>query len=98
MTTPAPRFGTRCYQPSSLPLRPKPTTRVTFAYELTSIVICLDASSTVTSTFGNLGRHHSVDGAVCALDRMGGMVRRYLSALIEPVPGAAATNPSKGGP
>ena len=98
MTTPAPRFGTRCYQPSALPLRPKPTTRVTFAYELTSIVICLDASSTVTSTFGNLGRHHSVDGAVCALDRMGGMVRRYLSALIEPVPGAAATNPSKGGP
>eukprot|EP00562_Extubocellulus_spinifer_P012451 CAMPEP_0178553684 /NCGR_PEP_ID=MMETSP0697-20121206/7943_1 /TAXON_ID=265572 /ORGANISM="Extubocellulus spinifer, Strain CCMP396" /LENGTH=1008 /DNA_ID=CAMNT_0020186607 /DNA_START=94 /DNA_END=3116 /DNA_ORIENTATION=- len=100
MTTPAPRFGTPMLPTifASAPSQANDESDVTLAYELTSIVICLDASSTVTSTFGNLGRHHSVDGAVCALDRMGGMVRRYLSALIEPVPGAAATNPSKGGP
>lgn len=92
----------RCYQPPSLPLRPKPTTRVTFAYEMTSLVLCLDASSTITSTFGNLGTAASrsssddgEDGAICALDRLGGMVRRYLTALVEPVPGAVATNTTK---
>ena len=92
--------GPRCYQPPSLPLRPKPTTRVTFAYEMTSLVICLDASSTVTSTFGNLGISppnsssfgSGDDGAICALDRFGGMVRRYLTALVEPVPAASAIN------
>jgi hypothetical protein len=91
--------GLRCYRPPSLPLRPKPTTRVTFAYEMTSLVICIDASSTITSTFGNLGVNASNsaldvsdDGAICALDRLGGMVRRYLTALVEPVPCAAAIN------
>ena len=92
----------RCYQPPSLPLRPKPTTRVTFAYEMTSLVLCLDASSTITSTFGNLRTAASrsssddgEDGAICALDRLGGIVRRYLTALVEPVPGAVATNTTK---
>lgn len=92
--------GPRCYQPPSLPLRPKPTTRVTFAYEMTSLVICLDASSTVTSTFGNLGVSATSsssfgiddDDAICALDRFGGMVRRYLTALVEPVPAASGIN------
>ena len=87
----------RCYQPPSLPLRPKPTTRVTFAYEMTSLVLCLDASSTITSTFGNLRSANDGEdnGAICALDRLGGMVRRYLTALVEPVPGAVATNTTK---
>ena len=82
-------YGPRCHQPLSLPLRPRTTTRITFAYEITSMVICLDASSTLTSTFGNFGSHPDADGAVCALDRIGNMVRRYLTALVQPIPGAS---------
>ena len=40
----------RCYQPRHLPLPLNPNTRVTFAYELTSIAIVVDASPSLTST------------------------------------------------
>lgn len=40
----------RCHQPRHLPLPLNPNTRVTFAYELTSIAIVVDASPSLTST------------------------------------------------
>lgn len=40
----------RCHQPRHLPLPLNPNTRVTFAYELTSIAIVIDASPSLTMT------------------------------------------------
>ena len=46
-----------CHQPllSDWPLHLNFRTRVSFAYELTRMVFCIDASPTLTSTFGNTG-------------------------------------------
>lgn len=42
-----------CHQPySNLPFTVSQNTTITFAYILTSMVICIDASPTITSTFG----------------------------------------------
>ena len=63
-----------CHQPKELPLQLNfNKSIVTFAYEMTRMVFCIDASPTLTSTFGNTG-HTSLDGAVCALDRLDAMV------------------------
>jgi hypothetical protein len=74
-----------CHQPLKLPLQLNFNTRVTFAYEMTRMVFCVDASPTLTSTFGNTG--HS-DGAVCAVDRLEKMVRTYFNGLVVPITGA----------
>lgn len=73
-----------CHQPMDLPLHLNFNTRVSFAYELTSMVFCIDASPTLTSTFGNTG--HS-DGAICAMDRLEKMVRTYFKGLVVPIAG-----------
>lgn len=75
-----------CHLPSKLPLKLSFNTRVAFAYELTRIVLCIDASPTLTSTFGNTGH---VDGAICAMDRLEKMIRTFLNGLVEPISGAA---------
>jgi len=75
-----------CHQPSELPLKLNFNTRVAFAYELTRIVFCIDASPTLTSTFGNTGH---VDGAICAMDRLGKMVQMFFNGLVQPIAGAA---------
>lgn len=74
--------GFYCHQPRKLPIRLNFNTRVTFAYEMTRMVFCIDASPTLTSTFGNTG--HS-DGAICAMDRLEKMVRTYFNGLVVPI-------------
>lgn len=76
-----------CHQPSRLPLRVTSQTRVAFAYDLVSMVFCLDASPTLTSSLGSMNMHMD-DGFICPVDRLGMMVRTYFSALIRPVDGS----------
>jgi hypothetical protein len=60
-----------CSEPSRLPLRINSTTRVSFAYEITRIVFLVDASPSMTSTFG-VTQTGSADEACCCcpLDRL----------------------------
>ena len=67
-----------CYAPSKLPLQLTFTTRVAFVYELTRMVLCIDASPTLTATFGNLGTSQKhQDNTVCPMDRLEKMMRIY---------------------
>lgn len=84
----------KCYQPRSLPLSLSPNTRVAFAYELTSIAILVDASSSLTSTlgimdnFGGIGEGKSSipSNDYCVpLDRLGPLIKTYLQGLVKPI-------------
>jgi hypothetical protein len=83
-----------CHQPPQLPLRLNPSTRVYFAYETTRIAFCLDASPTLTSTFGfSSGANDSEnDSACCPMDRLADMVRTFFASLVEPEQVPATTN------
>ena len=70
-----------CHQPSQLPLRLSPTTRVSFAYEMTKIAFCLDASPTLVSMFGV---SHD-DDSCCSLDRIPEMAKLFFESLIKPI-------------
>ena len=70
----------RCHQPSYLPLTLNPNTRVSFAYELTSIAIVLDASPSLTSSIGL-----REDDCCVLLDRLGPLITTYLIGLIQPI-------------
>jgi hypothetical protein len=85
------------YQPNRLPLRLNPSTRVFFAYETTRIVFCLDASPTLTSTFGfGGGSGTSTDrnnsSACCPIDKLTEMVRTFFTALTIPEQVPSTTN------
>jgi hypothetical protein len=83
-----------CHQPLTLPLKISSSSHVFFAYETTRIAFCLDASPTLTSTFGFSGRtpaHSSnngggIIGGCCPLDRLVPMARVFFSSLVKPVP------------
>ncbi|KAL7554217.1 hypothetical protein ACHAWF_017632 [Thalassiosira exigua] len=92
--------GRRCHQPRHLPLTLSPNTRVAFAYELTSIVILLDASPSLTSTVGVSGMTCDLedfgeekgrappptdDGCCVPLDRLGRLIKAYLLGLVKPI-------------
>ena len=95
-----------CHQPLCLPLTLSPSTRVTFAYELTSIVILVDASPSLVSTCGmpwmmqidddEFGEKKSGtpsvihDNCCVPLDRLGRLLKTYLVGLVQPI----AVNPS----
>lgn len=55
----------RCYQPRHLPLHLNPNTRVTFAYELTSIAIVVDASPSLTATITSLNNNNMNSDSYC---------------------------------
>jgi hypothetical protein len=75
-----------CYQPQDLPLRCNPSTKVSFGYEKTRIAFCVDASASLTSTFGvNGSRPSGNDNIFCPLDRLPEMARIFFSSLIEPI-------------
>ncbi|KAL3923663.1 MAG: hypothetical protein SGILL_001528, partial [Bacillariaceae sp.] len=79
---------TLCYQPQDLPLKCNPSTRIYFGYEVTRIAFCVDASSSLTSTFGVMGRSGSWNRnktPLCPLDRLPVMARKFFEALAEPV-------------
>ena len=75
-----------CYQPQDLPLRCNPSTKVSFGYEKTRIAFCVDASASLTSTFGVNGSRPSGTGNIlCPLDRLPEMARIFFNSLIEPI-------------
>ena len=80
-----------CHEPPRLPLRLNPASRLFFAYEVTRVVFCLDASPTLTSTFGGID---SADGSCCPMDRVASMARTFFKALVEPID--APSIPQKG--
>ena len=82
---------TRCHEPPKLPLRLSPASRVFFSYEMTRIAFCLDASPTLTSTYGFTG---GTDGSCCPMDRLAGMVRTFFTSLVEPVQAPSTTDKS----
>ena len=63
-----------CYAPRRFPLRLDHSTRLSFAYEMTRIAFCLDASPTLVSTYGD----NPNLGYCCPLDRLPGMVETFL--------------------
>lgn len=81
---------TACYQPKKLPLRFNPSTRMFFAYEVTRIAFCVDASYSLTSTFGVGG---SSNNPCCPLDRLPEMARTFFNSLVLPVPASSMTDP-----
>ena len=93
-----------CYQPASLPLRLNPSTRLFFTYEVTRIVFCVDASPSMTSTFGAAQGSSSSspwtssnvtgNGPCCPLDRLPEMARTFFASLVEPI---SAPSLSEGG-
>ena len=80
--------STFSYKPAKLPLRVNPSTRMFFAYEVTRIAFCVDASPSATSTFGITGGSNifGLNSTVCCpLDRIGPMARTYFQSLVDPV-------------
>ena len=66
-----------------LPLKLNPQTRVFFAYETTRIAVCLDASPTLTSTFGFASND---DMAVCCpMDRFIEMSKTFWTSIVMPI-------------
>ena len=65
------------HQPPHLPIRLTQATRVSFAYEMTRMALVLDASPTLVSAFGA----SDTDEYVCAMDRVAGMVQKFLAGL-----------------
>lgn len=75
-----------CHQPTRLPLRIASSSNILFAYETTRVAFCLDASPTLTSTFGFAGRPmDALDTACCPMDRLLPMAREFFSSLIKPI-------------
>lgn len=71
-----------CHEPAQLPLKLSPATRVSFAYEITRVAFCLDASPTLVATYGN---GLDDDGLCCAMDRVESMSRTFFKALVKPL-------------
>jgi hypothetical protein len=83
-----------CHEPHTLPLRLNPSSRVFFAYQTTRIAFCLDASPTLTCTFGfgvgadDYSTTPSASGGngsdcCCPLDRLADMTKTFFTALVE---------------
>lgn len=80
--------STSCHRPiKSVPLPVSNITRVTFAYELTNMVVCIDASPSLTM----LG---SSESSLCAIDNLGPMLRTYLTSLVSPFSSTTSWTPN----
>ena len=77
--------GRHCHQPRHLPLPLNPSTRVTFAYELTSIAVVVDASPSLTAAVFLDGGYELNDGCCVPLDRLGSLLTAYFKGLVEPI-------------
>jgi hypothetical protein len=81
-----------CFAPSALPMRLSFGSSVVFGYESTRIAFVVDASPTLTCTYG-FGTDHTLlidtdnDADVCCpLDRLVPMARTFFASLVQPVP------------
>lgn len=77
--------GRHCHQPRHLPLPLNPSTRVTFAYELTSIAVVVDASPSATAAVFLNGSCELNDGCCVPLDRLGPLLTAYFKGLVQPI-------------
>jgi hypothetical protein len=80
-----------CFAPSALPLRLAFGSSVVFGYESTRIAFVVDASPTLTCTYGFGSDHTFIDSSneadvCCPLDRLVPMARTFFASLIQPVP------------
>eukprot|EP00977_Amphora_coffeiformis_P001909 scaffold362_cov176-Amphora_coffeaeformis.AAC.35 len=75
-----------CMEPTQLPVRLNAQTRVSFAYETTRVVLLIDASPSMTATFGVSQMESIEDGSCCPMDRLPGMASTLIHALAEQVP------------
>ena len=75
-----------CMEPTRLPVRLNAQTRVSFAYETTRVALLIDASPSMTATFGVSQMESTDDGCCCPMDRLPGMARTLIHALAEQVP------------
>lgn len=74
-----------CCEPTRLPVRLNASSRVSFAYETTRIALVIDASPSMTSTFGISHRNASTDDFCCPMDRLPAMAGTLIHALAEKV-------------
>ena len=81
-----------CYQPTKLPLPLNPSTRVFFGYQVTRIAFCVDASQSLTSTFGVSGSLRSTN--CCPIDALPEMAKMFFTSLVEPVQASSLNTPS----
>lgn len=79
-------FNYPCCEPTRLPLRLNATSRVSFAYETTRIVLLVDGSPSMTATFGVAQMDSKKDSCVCPMDRLPEMASTLIHALAEKVP------------
>lgn len=63
-----------------------------FAYEVTRIAFCVDASPSLTSTFGVTGGSYS-NKCCCPLDNLPEMARTFFRSLVEPVASSSLQDP-----
>jgi hypothetical protein len=86
---------TICYQPQDLPLRCNPSTKVLFGYEKTRIAFIVDASASLTSTFGVDGSSSPSNNNEIGLplDRLPEMAKIFFSSLIEPISTTSTSEP-----
>lgn len=75
-----------CSEPSRLPLHLNSSTRVSFAYEITRVVLLIDASPSMTATFGVAAMDSSKDTYCCPMDRLPDMTKMLFHSLAEKVP------------
>ena len=74
----------RIYEPkTSMPLAVAPGTRMSFCYDVTRIVICVDASSALTSSL--LSPKTSKRDECCPIDNLEKMITTYMQAIISPI-------------
>lgn len=82
-----------CHEPEVLPLPMNPYTRVVFAYEITRIAFCVDASPSLTSTFGfSMSQKSGYERECCPMDRLPNMTRSFFMSLIEPITTPSASS------
>ena len=79
-------FQSPCCEPARLPVRLNATSRVSFAYETTRIVLLVDGSPSMTATFGVGQMESKKDGCCCPMDRLPEMASTLIHALAEKVP------------
>jgi hypothetical protein len=77
---------TACHEPATLPLPLNPQTRLYTAYELTRVAFVLDASPTLTTTFGSYSTSSSSTTCTCPMDRFVEMARTFWTAVCWPIP------------
>ena len=86
-TQPVSSSSLLCFKPKSLPMPMGPShTSLTFAYDTLSMVLCITATPSMTTTFTSSSS--SANPYLFPLDRLADTCRHYFQALLQPMDGA----------